>query len=156
VIGDADLEMLAMALEGVSLVTLGEVSARMRLLDESGTAAVGGAIRDVDAHLTACCYLILACERARDHGRAALASPARPPAVVAGLTSRELDVLGLLAAGHSNEEIARRLVLSVRTVERHVSNIYLKIGVSGRIARAAAAAYAHRNGLVPMGHPFVG
>jgi hypothetical protein len=71
VIGDADLEMLAMALEGVSLVTLGEVSARMRLLDESGTAAVGGAIRDIDAHLTACCYLILACERARDYGRAA-------------------------------------------------------------------------------------
>ena len=39
-IGDADLEMLAMALEGVSLVTLGEVSAGMRLLDESGAAAV--------------------------------------------------------------------------------------------------------------------
>jgi hypothetical protein len=42
VIGDADLEMLAMALEGVSLVTLGEVSAGMRLFDESGTAAAGG------------------------------------------------------------------------------------------------------------------
>jgi len=60
-----------MALAGLSLVTLGEVSAGMRLLDESGTAAVGGEIRDVDAHLTACCYLILACERARDYGRAA-------------------------------------------------------------------------------------
>jgi hypothetical protein len=72
VIGDADLEMLAMALEGVSLVTLGEVSAGMRLFDESGTAAAGGEIRDVDAHLIACYYLILACERARDYGRAAL------------------------------------------------------------------------------------
>lgn len=60
-----------MALEGVSLVTSGEVSAGMRMLDESDAAAVGGEIRDVDAHLTACCYLILACERARDYGRAA-------------------------------------------------------------------------------------
>lgn len=59
-----------------------------------------------------------------------------------GLTEREKEVLRLIAAGKSNQEIAIELVLSLRTVERHVSNIYEKIGVAGRVARAAATAYA--------------
>jgi DNA-binding NarL/FixJ family response regulator len=52
-----------------------------------------------------------------------------------------------MAAGKSNEEIGRELVLSRRTVERHISNIYLKIGASGKVARATATAYALRHGL---------
>jgi pimeloyl-ACP methyl ester carboxylesterase/DNA-binding CsgD family transcriptional regulator len=56
------------------------------------------------------------------------------------LSNRELDVLALVAEGLSNEEIAARLYLSVRTVERHLSNIYAKLHVSGKAARAAAAA----------------
>jgi ATP/maltotriose-dependent transcriptional regulator MalT len=63
-----------------------------------------------------------------------------------GLTSRELEVLRLLAQGRSNQQIAADLVLSVRTVERHISNVYAKIGASGRSARAAAASYAARLG----------
>src|SRR5262249_37722738 len=63
------------------------------------------------------------------------------PAVL-DLTPRELEVLRLIAAGKSNQEIARELVLSVRTVERHISNIYSKAGASGTAARAAATAYA--------------
>ena len=63
------------------------------------------------------------------------------------LSDREVDVLRLVAAGRSNEEIAGDLVLSIRTVERHISNIYSKIGVSGRTARVAASGYAHRHGL---------
>jgi DNA-binding NarL/FixJ family response regulator len=55
------------------------------------------------------------------------------------LSNRELDVLALVAEGLENDEIAARLYLSVRTVERHLSNVYAKLGVSGKAARAAAA-----------------
>ena len=64
------------------------------------------------------------------------------------LTARELEVLRLLARGLGNPAIAAELVLSVRTVERHVENLYGKIGVSGRTARAGATAWAIGNGLV--------
>jgi DNA-binding CsgD family transcriptional regulator len=63
------------------------------------------------------------------------------------LTTREREVLRLLAEGRSNDEIARRLVLSVRTVESHVASAYRKIGVGGRTARAAATAHVLRHGL---------
>jgi DNA-binding NarL/FixJ family response regulator len=62
-----------------------------------------------------------------------------------GLSERELEVLRLLASGQTNKAIAADLVLSVRTVDRHVSNIFAKLGVS---SRAAATAYAHQHGLV--------
>jgi DNA-binding CsgD family transcriptional regulator len=58
-----------------------------------------------------------------------------------GMTGRELEVLRLLAAGDSNAEIARQLGITVHTVERHVSNLYRKIGARGR---ADATAYALR------------
>jgi DNA-binding CsgD family transcriptional regulator/pimeloyl-ACP methyl ester carboxylesterase len=61
-----------------------------------------------------------------------------------GLSRREAEVLRLVAAGESNSQIARRLGLSIHTVERHVANLYRKIGARGR---ADATAYALRNGL---------
>jgi DNA-binding CsgD family transcriptional regulator len=61
-----------------------------------------------------------------------------------GLSPREREVLRLVAAGESNSQIARRLGLSTHTVERHVANLYRKIGARGR---ADATAYALRNGL---------
>ena len=61
-----------------------------------------------------------------------------------GLTPREAEILTLLAQGQSNQDIAASLVLSVRTVERHISNIYQKLGLEGRTARTAAAAHAYR------------
>jgi pimeloyl-ACP methyl ester carboxylesterase/DNA-binding CsgD family transcriptional regulator len=60
------------------------------------------------------------------------------------LSAREREVLELVAAGMSNDEIAERLFLSTRTVERHLSNIYAKLRLSGKSARAAAAAYFSR------------
>lgn len=59
-----------------------------------------------------------------------------------GLTAREKEVLHLVAVGKNNEEIADTLFLSIRTVERHISNIYQKIGASGTAARAVATAWA--------------
>jgi DNA-binding CsgD family transcriptional regulator len=60
-----------------------------------------------------------------------------------GLTPRELQVLRLITAGGTNKAIADELVLSERTVDRHVSNIFTKLGVSSRTA-ATAYAYEHR------------
>ena len=56
------------------------------------------------------------------------------------LSERELQVLALVAEGLSNDEIAARLVVSPRTVERHLSNVYAKWRLGGKAARAAAAA----------------
>jgi DNA-binding CsgD family transcriptional regulator len=61
----------------------------------------------------------------------------------AGLSAREVQVLRLVAAGRSNAQIAAALVLSERTVARHLSNIFGKLGVSSRTA-AAAFAFEHR------------
>ena len=58
-----------------------------------------------------------------------------------GLSRRELEVLELVAGGLTNEAIAERLFLSVRTVERHLSTIYAKLRLSGKAARAAAAVW---------------
>lgn len=62
------------------------------------------------------------------------------------LTPRETEVLRLCADGLTNDEIATSLTLSTRTVERHLSNIYLKLGLSGAAARAAAVARYLRDG----------
>ena len=60
-----------------------------------------------------------------------------------GLTAREVEVLRLVASGQSNANIAAELVLSEKTVARHLSNIFTKLGVSSRTA-AAAYAFEHR------------
>lgn len=67
------------------------------------------------------------------------------PEYPVGLTPREVEVLRLVAAGKSNTDIAEELVLSVRTVERHISNIYGKTGSGGR---ASATAFAFTSGLM--------
>jgi DNA-binding CsgD family transcriptional regulator len=72
----------------------------------------------------------------------ALATPA-PAKGAHGLSSRELEVLRHVAGGKTNKKIAAELVLSERTVERHVSNVFSKLGVSTRAA-ATAYAYEHR------------
>ncbi len=70
------------------------------------------------------------------------------PAVPGGLTTREAEVLALVAAGKSNREVAAVLVLSEKTVARHLANIFAKLGVS---SRTAATAFAFEHGLVPGG-----
>ncbi|HEU4421438.1 MAG TPA: response regulator transcription factor [Pilimelia sp.] len=126
--------------------------------------------RDLDAPYEAACARVLvgaACRALHDEDTAAMEFDAarqvlaqlgaipdlnrtnaltRKAAVrdVAGLSPRELEVLRLVAAGKTNQAIAAELFISDRTVARHVSNIFTKIGVG---SRTAAAAYAFRHGI---------
>lgn len=105
-----------------------------RMLGDEDTAAIEfGSARDVFERLGAApdiAYLDeLTAPRPRDVG---------------GLTGREVEVLALVATGKSNRDIAADLVLSEKTVARHLSNIFTKLGVS---SRAAATAYAYKHDL---------
>lgn len=72
--------------------------------------------------------------------------PGRRPENRAGLSEREIEVLGLIARGQSMKQIADKLVISPKTVDHHIQHIYTKIGVS---SRAAAALFAMENNLLP-------
>jgi ATP/maltotriose-dependent transcriptional regulator MalT len=67
------------------------------------------------------------------------------PQAPGGLTSREMEVLALVAKGRTNRQISDELVISEKTVARHVSNIFSKLGVA---SRSAATAYAYEHDLV--------
>jgi DNA-binding CsgD family transcriptional regulator len=67
------------------------------------------------------------------------------PVINSQLTHREREVLRLLASGHTDRKIAESLTISPRTVNRHMSNIFVKLAVP---SRAAATAHAIRKGLI--------
>lgn len=100
-------------------------NARMALLDGTGVIPFPDVMEQFVAEI--CDFLGSATDRAPD-----------------GLTRRELEVLRLLAQGMSNTGIGTELVLSVRTVARHITNIYAKIGAQNR---SEATAYAIRHDL---------
>lgn len=75
----------------------------------------------------------------------AVSSRADAATPVAALTQREVEVLGLVAAGKTNRQIAADLAISEHTVARHLSNIFNKLGVT---SRTAASAFAFKHGLV--------
>jgi HD-GYP domain-containing protein (c-di-GMP phosphodiesterase class II) len=83
--------------------------------------------------------MVMAVAEAAGEARPAIDRPA-------GLTEREVEVVGLLARGLQTKQIARELDISAKTVDRHIQNSYRKIGVS---SRAAATLFATENGLVP-------
>jgi DNA-binding CsgD family transcriptional regulator len=84
-------------------------------------------------------------ERVQALQEKAAEQPTPVPAYPAGLTQREAEVLRLIAHGKSNREIAQSLILSVKTVDRHVSNIFAKTGASNR---TETSLYATRHQLV--------
>jgi DNA-binding NarL/FixJ family response regulator len=118
-------------------------AARSRLLIGLACRALGdedAAAMELDAARSALARLGAAPDLER------LERLARPDAAgTAGLTERELEVLRLVAAGKTNAAIGSALHLAAKTVDRHVSNIYAKLGVS---SRAAATAYAYQHQLV--------
>ena len=115
---------LAQAATGRALLALGDTeSGRRSLAAARQTFAAVGARPDVDA----------------------VDRVVGPPSRPAGLSEREVEVLRLVAAGQSNAQIAAALVLSDRTVARHLSNIFTKLDVG---SRTAAAAYAFAHGLL--------
>jgi tetratricopeptide (TPR) repeat protein len=71
-VGPADMEMLGVALEGLAMVTEGEVAEGMSRLDEATAAATAGELSDPAMIGTACCYLIRACEQVHDYDRASV------------------------------------------------------------------------------------
>jgi DNA-binding NarL/FixJ family response regulator len=127
--------MVAMSGEGQAraLLALGRPGDRQQaavLLDEVTAAAQALGIRGLGERAAAV--------------RTAATAASRAPAWPAGLTGREVEVLRLIAAGHSNRAIAQALFISPNTVLHHVSSIFAKLGVANR---AEAAAYAIRRGL---------
>ncbi|HEY3956747.1 MAG TPA: AAA family ATPase [Streptosporangiaceae bacterium] len=126
-------------------------------LDAGPPAAAAGPLRSAaaaaDGHAPLLAQIRALAERARIPLQPAAAeSQTRPAAAPApyGLTSRELAVLRLLAAGRTNAQIGAELYISPKTAGVHVSSILRKLGVSGRVQ---AAALAERAGLLPAARP---
>ena len=70
-------------------------------------------------------------------GEAAGTTRPQSQTLIESLTSREMEVLKLIEAGHSNQEISEQMVISIATVKRHISNIYTKLGVNSRTQAVA-------------------
>jgi DNA-binding NarL/FixJ family response regulator len=128
------------------IVVLTSFSDRERILDALDAGAVGYLLKDTEPDA------LLEGIRAAARGdspldpkvaRALLTAraEARP---AEGLSAREREVLGLVAAGHSNKQIARSLGISEATVKAHLTRIFREIGV---FDRTQAALWAHRHGL---------
>ena len=151
-LGDADPAAFAQAAVAAERIGDAWLTAVARLHEADAAASEGAAARAVDAlraaHDTA---TNLGAERLVDdiealarRARISLDAPVVPvlgesQAVRLGLTSREAEVLALVAAGKTNREIGAQLYVSEKTASVHVSNILRKLGVSSRVDAAAIA-----------------
>ncbi len=117
-------------------------AARVRVLVGLACQAIGDE-DTAEMELDAARWVFQQLGAAPDLARVEELSRAEAVMPAGGLTAREVQVLALVAKGETNKAIAAELVLSERTVERHVSNIFNKLGVSSRAA-ATAHAYEHQ------------
>jgi ATP/maltotriose-dependent transcriptional regulator MalT len=124
---------------------LRQAEAELALRRRSAASRTLAGIQQAAAELGAAHLRLTATELA---ARAGLTDVVPPAAVHPfGLSTRERDVLALVAVGRTDRQIGEQLFISHRTVERHVSNILAKLGAQ---TRAQVAAIAHRDGLVPI------
>ena len=119
-------------------------TARTRVLIGRACLELGDADR-TDIEFQAARQVFKQLGAAPDLARMEAASQARNPASASGLSARELEVLRSLVTGKTNRAIADELCISEKTVARHVSNIFNKLGLS---SRAGATAYAYEHHLV--------
>jgi LuxR family maltose regulon positive regulatory protein len=132
------LRALALAARGDHASALGALTEALTLARRPGYVRVfadeGEPMRALLAQLPA--------DAVPPGSRAAVA----PPGMAEPLTGRELEVLRLLAAGSSNQEIARELFVALDTVKKHVTHVLGKLGAANR---TEAAARARQLGLIP-------
>jgi DNA-binding NarL/FixJ family response regulator len=147
-----DDEDILAALRAGALGYLTKDAGRVEIAQAVRAAAVGQSVlsAEVQRKLLAAAELSTAAPSA---GTSSAAGPAAGPSVAGraapgagpdGLTSREVEVLRLIAAGLSNREIAARLFVTEATVKSHINRLFAKTGVSHR---AQAVQYAYRHGL---------
>jgi DNA-binding NarL/FixJ family response regulator len=141
---DVDVLVLTTYADDRSLLAALRAGARGYLTKDAGAEQVQDAIRAVARGEAA---IDPAVQHHLIDALAARAGPTAPeaPPLPDGLTPREAEVLGLLAQGLSNIEIAERLVVSEATVKSHINHLFTKTGVRDR---AQAVTYAFRNDLV--------
>ena len=132
--------MLTTYADDASVVEALRAGAAGWLSKDADAEAIGRALRSAaDGHTTVDSAALARLFAAEPVRRTAAAEPPD------GLTAREAEVLGLIASGLSNGEIARRLVVSEATVKTHVNHLFAKAGLRDR---AQAVGYAYRHGLV--------
>ena len=119
-------------------------AARVRVLIGLACGALGDG-DTADMELDAARWSFQQLGAATDLARVEALSRKAPARAAGGLTAREVEVLRLVAAGKTNRAVAADLFLSEKTVARHVSNIFTKLGLS---SRSAATAYAYEHDLL--------
>jgi DNA-binding CsgD family transcriptional regulator len=163
--GAPSLHALADRAQGSVLIAKGDARAALALLRRSWTAwqqldvpyeaamtrvLIGAACRGLgdgvsaEMEFDAARWAFERLGAAPDVTRLAALLPSEMPRAAGGLTSRELEVLALVAAGETNKGIAAALVISEHTVARHVQNMFRKLGFA---SRASLAAFAVEEGL---------
>jgi LuxR family maltose regulon positive regulatory protein len=121
-------------------LTMGEPEGYVRVFVEQG-APMAALLRQAAARGIAPDYVSgpLAAFGAEEKESALASLPPSTPSIAESLTSREIEVLQLIGEGHSNQEIAKALVITLNTVKKHTSGIYGKLGVHSRTQALARA-----------------